>query len=86
MNMNDLNRLKRLEQQVGKLSHSSIREGQLSISEVLNQDDPIRLAGVLAAAVRSGLCSDYPEPEDDSDLAEFLRAAWRAGLIPSKRA
>lgn len=52
-----------------------------SISAELEIDDPERLALFLAAMKRSGMLESPPASDDDSQLAEFVRAAEGCGLI-----
>lgn len=56
------------------------------IDEELTRDDPIRLADFLKACERASLLDTYPASNDDSQLAQFLRDAWTAGLLANTRA
>lgn len=71
-------RIKRLEKYPRRSESSS--DG-FSINEELSRDDPERLALFLAAMKRSRLLDKPPDPEDDSQLAEFIRLAAKHGLV-----
>lgn len=52
-----------------------------SVFEALGRDDPIRLAGFLNTLARAGFLACPPDPDDTSQVANFLRSAWEIGLI-----
>lgn len=60
---------------------SELSSDGFSINEELSRDDPERLALFLAAMKRSRLLDKPPAPEDDSQLAQFIRLAAIHGLI-----
>jgi len=84
MNERDSNRLLRLERRTSHLRGMKASDGVIGVSEFLSRDDPVRLAAFLAAAKRSGLCEKPPDINDDSQFAQFLRAAWKCELIRSE--
>lgn len=52
-----------------------------SACEDLGRDDPIRLAGFLNALARAQFLACPPDPDDTSQVANFVRSAWEIGLI-----
>lgn len=78
--MTRLARLRRLER-LNAAQSVPITTGTMGIHEELSRDDPTRLSAFLQACKRANLLSTYPTPDDDSQLARFLRDAWDAGLI-----
>lgn len=84
MNERDSNRLSRLERRTSHLRGKQASDEVIGVSEFLRRDDPVRLAAFLAAAKRSGFCEEPPDMNDDSQLAQFLRVAWKCELIRSE--
>lgn len=78
-------RLKRLERLGAANKVSRTPAVSVDIADELTRDDPVRLAGFLSTCHRAGLLSTYPAPDDDSQLAQFLRDAWDAGLVASTK-
>lgn len=59
---------------------------RVGIHDELTRDDGGRLDAFLQACERAGLLENRPDPFDDSQLAEFLRAVWDTGLVAATEA
>lgn len=71
-----LKRLNRLQDMID-LRKPKIPDSDFSVSKVLQQRDDERLTAYLAAAHRAGLLDTEPSADDDSQFAQFVRAARR---------
>jgi hypothetical protein len=74
-------RLNRLESICARSNGTGVTNDGISVSEELVRDDENRLAGFLLALDRAGFLREPPDPQDTSQLATFLRAAWADGLV-----
>jgi hypothetical protein len=83
--MTRLARLRRLERLNAARSVPTTTD-TVGIHEELTRDDPARLSAFLQACKRANLLSTYPTPDDDSQLARFLRDVWDSGLLASTSA